>query len=156
VKQADESIQVKALSYAYRLLSYRPRTCKELSLRLEQKGYLAETIRDIIELLTEKRYLDDVAFARFWVNSRLAVKPIGKKLLILELRKKGVKLSVIEQVLDQFEDEYNELELARSLAEKRLEILRKNPKLEEKTIMKRLYDYLGRRGFSYEIIKEVT
>lgn len=151
----NDKIWTKALSYAYRLLSYRPRSQKELSARLARKDFPPEVVQEIIEFLKEKGYLDDLSFARFWVNSRLSANPIGKQLLKLELRKKGVNDSVIEQVLAQTSDLDNELILAREVAERRLKVLKKNSKLGPEKIKRRLCDYLLRRGFSYETIMEI-
>ncbi len=155
MKPLDNQIQVKALTYAYKLLSYRPRSQQELSQRLEKKGFPPEVVKDIIEYLKEKGYLNDEAFAWFWINSRLSAKPTGARRLRVELIKKGIENSIIEQVLSQFKEHYNETDLAHEAGLRRLNVLQKDERLNKEKIRNRLSGYLARRGFSYEIVREV-
>ena len=137
------------------MLSYRPRSRQELSQRLEKKSFPPEVVKDIIEYLKEKGYLNDEAFARFWINSRLSAKPTGAGRLRVELIKKGIDKSVIDQVLSQFKEHYNETDLAHEAGLRRLNVLKKDERLSKEKIRNRLSGYLARHGFSYEIVREV-
>lgn len=150
----SEHSQAKA--DALRLLRFRPRSVKEMAQRLKQRGHRGFIIAQVIKELEEKKFLDDKTFARLWVGDRITLKPSGRNLLVKELKSKGVSEKIIDEVLDEFKDTYNEHELAKALALKRIERLKG---IEEDKAVKRLFDFLSRRGFSYNtiwrIIKEI-
>jgi regulatory protein len=80
----------------------------------------------------------------------LAFKPRGKKLLKQELWKKGIKKEIIEQVTEELcqDEDKSALEL--------LEKIKKRYKdLEPKVAKRRVFSFLLRRGFSYEVTRQV-
>ncbi|UCD55311.1 MAG: regulatory protein RecX [Candidatus Omnitrophota bacterium] len=141
----------KAVSYAYRLFSARPRSEKELRDRLFRKGFGRAVIYDVISLLKEKNIIDDFKFAKLWVESRMRANPRSDALLRNELRMKGVSAAVIEKVLS--ERETGDDSLARALAGRRLESLEKLPKEKAR---KKLFDFLARRGFDFDVIEDTV
>ncbi|MFC1699319.1 regulatory protein RecX [Candidatus Omnitrophota bacterium] len=143
---------MKARDYAYRLISYRQRSVKELSARLQRKGYSAQLTNQTVEYLRELNYLNDAEFARFWVSSKIAAHPAGWLLMRYQLKIKGIDQKIIEQTINDFSDQYDELEIARGLVRKRR---RRYKDLQPLKLKKRLYDLLRRRGFPGEIIYQV-
>ena len=104
----------------------------------------------MIESLLEKRLLDDRAFVTFWVTNRLQFRPMSRRLLLKELRMKGID----EELLQNFLQEGSlpvESDLARQLLERKARQLNRKDPVD----VKRLQGYLARRGFSYETIREV-
>ncbi|KPK39970.1 MAG: hypothetical protein AMJ78_07690 [Omnitrophica WOR_2 bacterium SM23_29] len=120
--------------------------------RLKQRGHRGIIIARTIKDLEENKFLDDKAFAKLWVAERITLRPSGKKLIARELRSKGVSEKIITEALDEFKDAYDEYEIAKALALKRAERLKG---LEEGKAVKRLFDFLGRRGFSYDTIWKI-
>src|SRR5439155_17496217 len=96
--QAEELNRV--YESAIRFLSYRPRSAREVEMRLRKKGYSAEMIATVLERLRQRGYVDDLEFARFWVGNRMAFSPRGPRLLRSELRQKGVPQEVVYEVLE--------------------------------------------------------
>jgi len=141
----------KAVAYAYRLFSVRPRSEKELRERLSGKGFGGATACKVISLLKDKNIIDDLRFARRWVESRMRAKPKGDMALEIELRQKGISADVIEKVLSEKQE--NEGDVCRRLAMKKMEALGKLPKEKAR---KKLFDFLARRGFNFEVIEEVV
>ena len=70
-----------------------------------------------------------------------------------ELKEKGVNDTIIEATLAKKAEEYDEYEVAFSMAGERFERLKK---LDRKKALKRLYDFLLRRGFKYETVRKVV
>ncbi len=140
----------KARTYAYNLLRVRSRSEKELSQKLKEKGYSKPISEKVISFFKELDLINDLKFARAWVDSRLKLNPKGNIVLRQELFDKGVSKNIVDEVLS--ENENREEEIAKSLAEQRIKRLTGLPRLKVK---KRLYDYLARRGFKYDIISEV-
>ncbi len=143
----------KALSYAHRLLSLRERTAKEVERRLKEKGYGGECARQVLQRLSEKRFIDDRRFAREWIKNSSALRPTGIFAIKSELKRKGLEEGLINDAFDDDEVGYNEREVAGSLAEKLLESTRETDRLRRK---KKVHGYLARRGFSFDVINDIT
>jgi regulatory protein len=140
--------QAKAVNAAMNLLARRPRSEREIRDRLKRKGYPPETIDAAVAKLEGWRYLDDEAFARFWVENREANKPRGRRLLEQELRLKGVDRKTIRQTID--ETELDETSAALGLGRNKL---RTYGKLEPAVARRRLGAFLVRRGYGYDVVK---
>jgi len=141
--------QIKeARDYAFLLLSYRSRSCQELRERLLKKGYEKEIAQEVVEELKSLHYLDDLAFAREWVEMRLREKR-GKILIRQELLKKGIDKEVIEDSIAEGFGKIvsSEDQLAWQAIEKRIP---RYHKLEKAKAYRRIKDFLIRRGFSIE------
>ncbi|GIW04919.1 MAG: regulatory protein RecX [Thermomicrobiales bacterium] len=140
----------QALEAAFRLLTRRPRSEREIRERLERRGFPPPVIETVIGKLAAWRYVDDEAFARYWVEQREANRPRGRRLLAQELRHKGIDREVIREALD--DADIDELAAARSLGEAKLLHYRQ---LEPSIVRRRLGAYLMRKGFSYETVRAV-
>ena len=101
----------------------------------------SEFSNEIIQRLLDKNYLDDYRFAEWYVENRFVKKGVSKKRLKMELIKKGVTREIIDEVIDGRDDE----------EELRKMIARKRAKYDDE----KLLAYLGRQGFSYDLIKQV-
>lgn len=147
----DRNNPDKALAYSRRLIKIRPRTEKELQGRLFDKKFGRETIRETVSYLKKKNEINDLYFARLWIESRLSANPRGSKLLKKELAQKGVSSAIIDSVLSDME--YKESAIGRQFAESRIA---KMGNLPEPEIRKKLFNLLARRGFDVEIIDNIT
>ncbi|MCD5390288.1 RecX family transcriptional regulator [candidate division NPL-UPA2 bacterium] len=142
----------KAKDYALNLLSFRPRSTREVRDRLKRKDYDEKVIEEAVENLKRIGLINDEEFARSWAQSRMQSKPMGRRLLEQELRQKGIDKEIIEVASEATYGQHDEETLALTLAKKKLKSYRG---LDDLTIKRRLYGYLGRRGFSPETISEV-
>lgn len=134
----------KGLNAALRFLSHRPRSEAEIRMRLWRR-FEGETIDRVLLWLKERQMIDDVAFAQFWKENRESFSPRGKRLLKLELRRKGVDPEVIGGVVEGIDEE----ESAYRAAQKKVHLLAKE---DYNTFRRKLGAFLGRRGFGYEVI----
>ena len=139
----------KAKQRALGLIIYRPRSVSEVKLRLQRAGVDEDAIAQVIASLRESGLLDDEAFSKAWVESRLGSSPRSKRMIAWELRKKGVSDAVIESSTENVSDEAAGYELA----------LRRWPKVAKLETAnerrRKLSEYLARHGFSYDIIEDV-
>ena len=125
---------------ALNFLSSSIKTEKQVRDKLIKKGYLEEIIEEIILKLKSYDYLNDFEYARRYVESYKSVK--GKRLIEVELRRKGVDFSCIERALELIESQDKSIE---KLVEKYI----KNKIIDKKTLQK-LYKFLLSKGFSFE------
>ncbi len=140
----------RATEAALTFVAYRPRAEREVRDRLRRREFAPAAIDAAIERLRGWRYLDDRAFAEYWVENRAEHAPRGRRALEAELRAKGVDRDVTGDVLEQVE--LNEEDAALELARKRLPRL---AALDEPTQRRRLAAFLGRRGYSWDVIRPV-
>lgn len=145
--QHKDSI-VKAIDVAVNLLSYRPRSKNEIRQKLRKKDYEEIVIETAIERMVTRGYLDDQAFARFWIESRNRSKPRGKRALSYELRNKGVSDAIIRELLEELVDESSG---AYEAAQKRIRRMRGKTQYEFK---RKVGAFLQRRGFNYEAVNQ--
>jgi regulatory protein len=146
----DEDAVNKAVDSAARVLSYRPRSVHEIRQHLAKKSLPQAVILAAIDRLSAMGYLDDVAFARFWVEDRNRFKPRGPKALRFELRQKGISNAVIDEVLN---DTLNVDDAAYRAAH---EVARKLRRVTQREFRHKLAVALQRRGFSFDVIRDVV
>lgn len=140
----------RAVQGAIAFVSYRPRSEREVRDRLRKRDFSQPAIDQAIERMRGWGYLDDQAFAEWWVGNRAEHRPRGKRLLAGELRSRGVSSEVVGEVLE--EAELDEAGAALELARKRLSSL---SSLDRQTQERRLAAFLGRRGYGWDVIKPV-
>ena len=138
----------KAREYAFLLLKFRPRSANELAERLKRKGFEPAVVRGVVAFLQERRFIDDAAFARGWIESRLA-RPYGFTRIRQELKLKGVAPEIVARLIEEKKEEFSEEEAVRSLIRAKMKRL---AGIEPQKARQRIYGYLIRRGFSPDII----
>lgn len=148
-----DKVKQRAKNNAYALLRQRPRSEAEIRTRLRLKGYPPEIIDVVVEDLRRTGNIDDAKFARLWVESRMHSNPMGDVVLRHELKAKGVADPVIEAALEEKAKNYDEYELAAEMAAERFKRFKK---LDRRKALKRLYDFLIRRGFKYDTVQRVV
>lgn len=132
-------------------LSYRPRTVAEMVRHLKNKDYEISAIDELIQEWSHLGYLNDHSFAKQWVEERVRYKKKGRLLLREELNQKGISTKIIHEVLEGIDAE-EEYKSCLELAQKKIKTLKG---IEEQKEKFKLYSYLQRRGFTYELIQSV-
>lgn len=151
MKEVDKEEFSQARNKAFKLLSYRERTIKEIKDRLRKKEYKEEVIAEVVDYLLENDYLNEDRFAEMWIRSRKKHHPRGKKLIYKELRIKGVDDKIINSALNQYLSDQEELEMAEYLKDKWL-----RRRTDEDSSSYKLKNYLANKGFNYDLIYKVT
>lgn len=145
--KSQEQIE-RAKKNALRYVSVRPRSVYELRTHLQRKSFEDDVINAVVEYLTGLELLDDTAFANYWIDQRETFRPRSRFALGQELRQKGIDRKVIDAVLE----DVDELAAARRVVDKRAD---RWANLPEDAYLEKMAGFLQRRGFSYEIIREV-
>jgi regulatory protein len=148
-----EKILTRARNNAYALLRQRPRSEYEIRNRLKLKGYDEAVIEEVVAGLKKINEIDDKKFAHIWVESRMQMNPMGDAVLKNELKEKGVSDPIIEATLAEKAEKYDEYEVAFSMAKEQFERLKR---LDRRKAIKRVYDFLLRRGFAYDTIRRIV
>lgn len=146
LKSQDE--QDKAYQHAIRYLGFRARSRQELEQYLGEKGYSAAVAAATIQRLLDQNYLDDEAFARWWLENRERFRPRSQRALRYELRQKGIANEVIETVLADLDEE----ELAWAAVSPKLTHWQN---FEAEKLKQKILSFLSRRGFTYEVAHRI-
>ncbi len=147
-KLLEEDSYEVAFQKALQFINYRPRSIEETRRRLFKKGFSEEVVDKTISRLQERNWLNDLEFARQWIENRNTFRPRSDRLLSYELRLKGVADGTIQRALDKFGGDENELAYQAGI--KKAKQCRDETKLD---FLKKVGGYLGRRGFHYGIVK---
>ena len=144
----DADLLERARESALNFLSYRPRSEAELRRHLRDHAFADQIVEDLLERLKEVGLVDDRAFASFWVENRTQFRPRGCRALVQELRQKGVPSAVIEDALVGYDEAAAAEKVAREQALRLAHLPREQAN-------RRLSDRLARRGFSYDLIRDI-
>jgi len=127
-------------------LEYRARSEEELRrhLLLKRKFDSESVARSIIKL-KEVNLINDGAFAESWTKDRISFKPKSRLMIKRELLQKGVDHETASKVTDDIDDGEN----AYNAGIKKAKLIRN---LEYPEFYKRLAAYLGRRGYSGDVV----
>jgi regulatory protein len=139
---------------AFRYLGRRQHSTSELQIKLKQKGYETELIKEVLGDLKQKNYLDDTEFAKMFVEEKIKLKLWSEQKLRSELIKRGIKSEIISDVLLNIISDEDKLNNAMTVAEKKYNALM-NRGLNNETIKSKLITFLNSRGYNYDVIKEV-
>lgn len=147
-----DKLKQRARNNAYMLLRIRPRSEYEIRDRLRSKRYSADLIEGIVEELKKRGDIDDVKFASLWIESRMRLNPAGDTVLKYELKRKGIEPGTIEAALKRKSEDYDEFAIALPMAEDRF---RRFGKIDRQKALKRVYDFMLRRGFKYDTVQRI-
>lgn len=146
---ADAKASQSAYDSALRYLSYRPRSAEEARHYLGKKGVSHSVQEAVIERLQRHGYLDDVAFAEFWLADRERFKPMAARALRYELRQKGIADDIIEAQLTDIDAPASAYRAASGR-------VRRHRGRTRQVFRQKLSAFLRRRGFDFETINDVV
>lgn len=139
----DENERVRYDKLAIRRLKSM-RTEYELASYLENKGASKKLVRELMDIYRTKKYVDDEAYASYYVETRKRSE--GPRKIEDKLKEKGVSSVIIEKVLN--DDSY---EIVFDLVKKRIETNR--TKNRKKLVLSLKTHFVG-KGFSLEVVDD--
>lgn len=143
-----EKFYIKAIKF----LSYRPRSEKEIIDHLKKKKAPDIDIEIVLQRLRDDKFVNDEEFAIWFIEQRTSFKPKSKKLIQIELQRKGIDREIIARLMnDQETMDKTDLDLAKKILEVKLNRY-KGKKKEE--VYPKLVRLLSSRGFDWDTIKE--
>ena len=141
----NSSVSNNPLHVAFSLLSIRGYSEKEMTARLQRRGYNDEAIQNTILYLVERGYLNDTALCRMLYEKYIA-KKYGIKAISYKLFQRGFSGEVIHETLKDYNMD-NEWQNAFTL-------------LQKKGILKninkqKIARYLLSRGFTMSTVQTI-
>jgi regulatory protein len=150
--ELEEKELAKARNTAYRLLTYRARSRKELEEKLKDREFSDAVIEAVVADLARLGYVNDRDFARLWAAGRIRLRGFGRRKIEQELRNKGISRDVVQETLREAFEDTPESDIAQQEAEKKLRSL---ARFDPRVRRRRLAGHLERRGFLSETIYDV-
>ena len=161
-----------SLEIAARFLGTRPRSRWEVERRLRRARASDPVIENTLDHLVKLGLVDDMAFARWWIEQRDRHAPRGRRLVEAELRQHGIGRDVVEQLRDELaglemdagsagrasEVDREGTEEAPTSEDARAKIalaqhLRGRPLPEDRRARQRVGMFLVRRGFDPDTVR---
>lgn len=146
------SQEYKAKEAALRYVGYKARTAYQVQKYLERKGFPPEAVAAALAFLKQYRYIDDARYVRHFVEQYLKQKPSGIYRVRYELRQKGIAAELIDRIIEEVEQSYDQLELARLATQQKMRALRSKPREKQQ---RAIAAFLQRRGFSWDVIRTI-
>ncbi len=136
--------------YMLRLLGRRDHARNELRDKARKKDFPSENIEEILDELTEKKYINNLSFAKKFTRDKFEFNKWGVNKIRAELFKKGISEKEINTALLEV-DEKDRLSSIQDLVKKNK---RKFERADPSKRKKKIFDFLLRKGYdSNNIIK---
>ena len=147
----DDAPKGDAYDAAVRFLGPRPRSVTEIRRHLRTKRFDDAAIDKAVDKLRAQRYIDDEAFARYWIEQRDRFRPRGSRAIGSELLEKGVSREAIELAMGEREPD-SDVKRARQVIKRPIT---RWLSMDENERKRKIHQFLAQRGFSYDVIEEV-
>ncbi len=147
----EEAELLRCYVKAKQILAIREHSVGELSAKFKKRGFSSNVIEPIIKKLTKLELLDDPRYALKLVQKIISDKPCGRSMVIAYQRKKMISRELAEKTADMVLGNSDQTIYAVSALKKRFNQF---AQLELEEARKKSYNYLSRRGFSYEASKK--
>jgi len=135
---------------AQRLLAIRNHSIGELRLKLTKKEFPLHLQKRVINDLTEQGFLDDRAYALYLAERLVRQKPCGRTYITSYLQQKRIDRKLAEEISDSVLSKLDINIQALNALKKRWYMF---SHLELEEARKKSYNYLSRRGFSFDASK---
>jgi regulatory protein len=130
---------------AYRLLSLRPHSEKELEKKLREKGFPAVVVKEALEKLHDLKYLNDASFAVQWARNLAVNRLWGNRKISAGLQEKGIQARWIDDAISQARQELTEEAAIKILIGKKA--AKKKTLFPDAKEKQRIFQSLMGRGF---------
>ena len=141
----------EAMSIALNALAPRARSRSELCNHITKRGIPLPTANGVLDNLELQGLVNDLDFAKAWIESRQRQKKMSKRAIASELRVKGVAQEIIDETIDEIDDDA-EYQMAFELAERKF---RSCSHLDSDIIYRRISAVLARKGFGHGLTNRI-
>lgn len=140
----------EAYAWASRRCSQREMCPADIATKLQEKGMAYDEIDEVIERLTQEKYLDTARYAKAFVHDKLLFQQWGRQKLQYLLRMKGIADADIRQAFEEIEEE-EYLAVLQKVLRTKLRTLRTD---DPHTAVQQLAAFAQRKGFELPLIFE--
>ena len=136
---------LQCLKLAYTKLK-KMLTIQEMQTILASTPYGKGIQKQVVHMLIEKKYLDDYAYAKMYLELKKYKE--GPEMMLYHLKEKGISQDILEQTMMH----YRESEMIKTIIEKKLSMPSKKPK---RALIQQIKNQLLVKGFHREVIESI-
>ncbi len=140
----------KARDYAMNVLSRKAISSKALGDKLAEKGYAPIVIPEVIRELEELGYIDDMEYARLYMEM-CREKLWGSRKIAFEMTKKGIPKDIADELLEEYSDTEQTDAMAELICTKYA-----NEDIHDMKTRAKITRYFASRGFDFSKIDAVV
>lgn len=129
------------------LLSYRQRSKHELIELFLAKGFHLVNIKNVINDLEERKYINDYEFAKMYASHLVKEKKLGLFLVEQKLRQHKIDSETIIEIVAKLNKDFPSINIINEIIKKKKNLGGKSEKNKIK-----LTNYLKRKGFQFDDI----
>lgn len=141
----------QAIITCLRLLAASPKSGQELRKKLADKGYSADSIDQALTDLKAQGILDDTMYAKDLMTRLTLGKCVGRHKIAFEFKRHGISKKISDELMETLS---NEGETERALEQARVKWTGWTG-LDPQKRKKRLYDFLVRKGYDFQIAQDI-
>lgn len=145
----ENIVYIKAQDLALSYISGKMRTEKEVCGKLRLNGFDEDIVKKVLDFLKKYDYVNDYNYCLAFIRQSLKLNPMGYFAIRQKLKITGVEDYNIEKAWN--ESNVDQLKYAEFITDKKL----KGKKIADEKEMRKLQDFLLRKGYSYDIIKDI-
>lgn len=144
----NEKYDAYYLSLKY--LKTRVRSKKEIRDYLINQNYSIDNIESTLNLLEKQGYINELSFAKAFLNNKLITTSSGPNRIRNELRKKGIGDSIIEDTLQNYKEDIQREKIDKQANR----IIKTNKNKGNRLLLSKIYNELMLEGFNKGLIRE--
>jgi len=144
--------KMRCVYQAYRYLTRRPHLNAELKRKLSAKKFSSSIIEKALEYLNQKKYMDDQAFIKMFMQEQINLKMSGPLIIKKKLLEKGAHSTVIDPILSDGYPEVLQIENALKLFQNKIKSIHED---DEKKVKEKLFRFLQQKGYAWQVIEKV-
>jgi regulatory protein len=138
---------------AYNFVSYKPRTEKQVRIRLDGKGFSDDECETALNFLREFDLINDERYAESFIKDLLMKKPASESKIMIDMLKRGIPKSIVIWAIHKIYPVEAKYDMAVKAAAKKMKVIRHKPLEKRKDSLIR---YLLSLGYEWDLIKRVV
>lgn len=150
-KIIEDNTKEEAYNNAFKYISIRKRSTKEIRDYLKRKNTNEDIIEEVMLRLTKEKLLNDEEYTQAFIKDKLRFTTMGEYKIINELKRQGISSDIINKYSHLMSEDIL-LEKITKLIEKQI---KNNHKYDNKTLRNKIYINLLNSGYSSELITKV-
>lgn len=150
ILQENEKYDAYAVGLKY--LSTRVRSKKEIQDYLKRMEYSSTNIENAIIILEKQGYINDLNFAKAFLNNRLITTSNGPYKIKSDLKEKGISPEIIDEVLMEYTESIQREKISKQITK----MTKANRTRGNRLLKSKIYNELLREGFQPQLINELV
>lgn len=150
-KTPEQGQAKQAMITCLRALAASPKSSRELRRKLEGKGYPAKIIDQALNNIEAQGILNDTVYAKDLQARLISGKRVGRHKIAFELKRHGISKKISTALLETISHK-DEADRALEQAQWKWSCW---SRVEPQKRKKRLYDFLIRKGYDFQIAQDI-